>query len=489
VNCLDLQVDCICIGWLHSICFSEAVFSMEAGVKFQQRAILSVVALLWFAGGINQLAFASDGQTVGIPFPMVKRDTLLNGLQLMTIEKAGSGQVTLRVRVNSGAVFDLAGKGGLADLTSSMLMQGGGNYNAATLKNTLEGLNLNLRIIAGWDAVNVEISGPADATEIMFDVLGSILITPTFDAKELDNMKAQRLAAFKAEKSDREAAQRKALEIVFGTNPFGRPLQGTSESIQQITKADLLYFHKKFFLASNAVLVASGDLTAEQVTKYSRAKLGAWKKGDKVAPMFRPPDPATARRIVIIDKVDSQEAQATIAQVGISRRAQNYFPVIILNEILKAKLARIQGGKVELDATPHIISSPFMIHITAPPAEMGRVLGEGLATLTQLQDNAPSVELLEAAKATVTSRFSQQLQANPADALLDIELYGLGRDYLVNYMDRVSALTPADVQRAAREVWQPQTSTIVVSGPAKLFDTELKKLGGVTIASEAAMLK
>ena len=458
-------------------------------MKFQQRAILSVVALLWLAGEINQIAFASDGQTVGIPFPVVKRDTLLNGLQLMTIEKSGSGLVTLRVRVNSGAVFDLAGKGGLADLTAAMLFQGGGNYTAATLKSTMEGLNLNLRISAGWDGIDVEISGPADATESMFDVLGSILITPTFDAKELENLKVQRLAAIKIERNDREIAQRKALEIVFGTNPFGRPLQGTNESIQQITKADLLYFHKKFFLASNAVLVASGDLTAEQVTKYSRAKLGAWKKGDKVAPTFRPPDSATARRIVIVDRADSQEAQAVIAQVGISRRAQNYFPVLVLNEILKTKLARIQGGKIDLDATPRIISSPFMIHIAAQSADMGRVLGEVLAILTQLQDNAPSVEQVEAAKAAITSRFSEHLQANPADALLDIEMYGLGRDYLVNYVDRVSALTPADIQRAAREVWQPQTSTIVVTGPAKLFDPELKKLGGVTVASEAAILK
>jgi zinc protease len=350
-------------------------------------------------------------------------------------------------------------------------------------------LNLNLRVVPGWDAIDVEISGPADATEIMFDVLGSILITPTFDSKQLDNLKAQRIAAFKAEKSERETAQRKALEIVFGTNPFGRPLQGTSESIRQITKDDLLYFHKKFFLASNAVLVASGDVTAEQVTKFSRAKLGAWKKGDKIAPTFRPPDAATTRRVVIVDRTDSPEAQAVMAQVGISRRDQNFFPVTILNEILKTKLAKIQGGKVDLDATPRIISSPFMIHIAAPAVEMGRVLSEVVATLTQVQDSAPSVEQLEAAKAAITSRFSQQLQANPADILLDIELYGLGRDYLVNFMDRVSALTPADIQRVAREVWQPQTSTIVVTGPAKSLDTELKKFGGVTVASEAAILK
>src|SRR5262249_31356233 len=157
-----------------------------------------------------------------------------------------------------------------------------------------------------------------------------------------------------------------------------------------------------------------------------------------------------------------------------------YFPMLVMNEILNAKFARQQKGKVELDAVPHIISSPLMIHVTAPPAEMSQALSETLATLTLMQENAPSVEQLEAAKASISSRFSEHLQANPADALLDIELYGLGRDYLVNYLDRLSAITPADVQRAAKEVLQPQTNAIVVAGPAKLFDTELKKLGGVT---------
>jgi len=458
-------------------------------VSFRQRRYFFMALVLLWHVGIAPFAVASVKQNAGVLYPVVKRDTLLNGLQLLTIEKAGAGSVTLRVRVNSGALFDLAGKGGLAEVTSAMLLRGGGSYNAGSLKSTIEGLGLSLQIAAAWDAIDVELSGSADSAEIMFDLLGAMLITPTFDAKELDALKAEQLAALTNDKSDSIALNRKARELVFGSHPFGRPIKSTSESLQQIAKADVVYFHKKFFLANNAVLMASGDITAEQVTKYSRAKLGAWKKGDRVSPAFRPPDNATSRRIVVLDRPEGTEAQAIIAQIGASRRSQDYFAALAMHEILKARLAAQSKAKVTVEFIPQIIASPYLMRVVAQPSEMVSALNEVLATMTRMQESMPTVEQLEAAKAAITARFTEQLKSNPGEMLLDIELYGLGRDYLVTYIERVNAITPADVQGAAKAHLQPQTSVIVVAGPAKSYETELKKIGGVSSTSEAAILK
>ena len=93
-----------------------------------------------------------NGQTQrqASPFvlPIVKRDSLLNGLQLIVLEQPGTGSVSTRLRINSGALFDLAGKGGLADLTAGMLLKGGGVFDAKGINDIVErsGFTINISV-------------------------------------------------------------------------------------------------------------------------------------------------------------------------------------------------------------------------------------------------------------------------------------------------------------------------------------------------------
>jgi zinc protease len=118
--------------------------------------------------------------------PIVKRDSLLNGLHLITLEQQGTGSVAAHLRINSGALFDLAGKGGLANLTAEMLLKGCGGLSAKNVADTVEQLGLTVSVTAGWDSTDIVMSGPAESLEAIFDLLGKLLISPSFDQKEVD---------------------------------------------------------------------------------------------------------------------------------------------------------------------------------------------------------------------------------------------------------------------------------------------------------------
>jgi predicted Zn-dependent peptidase len=107
----------------------------------------------------------ANSQSESLTLPIIKRDALLNGLQLLTLETPGSGSISLKVRVNSGAMFDLVGKGGLADLTAGMLLRGGGGYASSAIEETVKQFGLRINISVNWDATDIEFSGPADAAE------------------------------------------------------------------------------------------------------------------------------------------------------------------------------------------------------------------------------------------------------------------------------------------------------------------------------------
>ena len=421
--------------------------------------------------------------------PIVKRDSLLNGLQLIVLEQTGTGSVSTHLRINSGALFDLAGKGGLADLTAGMLLRGAGGFDAKGISDIVERSGFTVNVTIGWDTSDIGISGPADSLDGIFDLLGRLVITPTFDQKEFETLKSVRLAALKQELSDDSTAvRRRAIEAVFGANPYGRPVRGTAESIAQIARQDLVYFHSRFYLANNAELVVSGDVLAEQVTRLGRAKLGAWKKGEKVAATFRPPVPRSARTVLIIDRPDAQFARAASVQIGFSRRGDDYFAgaimVDVLSQICSSIAAATPGASVEVEHEAGQIAGPLVVKLKSNPADLPGLLDSVHAAMGRAQSEPTSSERVESAKSRLITRIAERLKSNDgaADVILDIETYGLGRDYLINLGERVAAVTPVEVQRAAQNYLKPQAAAVVVAGPASKLDPALKSLGAVTVS-------
>ncbi|MFY9557815.1 MAG: pitrilysin family protein [Blastocatellia bacterium] len=462
-------------------------------MRVTPRAALASCLLLglWVSFGTNRATLTSNEirpQASSFVLPIVKRDSLLNGLHLITLEQQGTGNVTVRVRSNSGALFDLLGKGGLADITAGMLLKGGGGFGAKEVANTVEQAGLTISVTSGWDSTDIVMAGPADSLDSIFDLLGKLLITPTFDQKDLETLKGTRIAALSLEgRDDAAAVRRKALEVLYGNYPFGHPARGTPESIAQITRPDLVYFHTRFYIANNAELIVSGDVTAAQVTRLARSKLGAWKKGEKIPPTFRLPEAPTGRRIFIFDRSDEQPSRAAIAQIGLSRRAEDYFAAAVMTDVLAKQVSKITevhpGTTVQSELDARLLAGPLLVTIKSAPADLAGDLEVLLETMTRMQTAPPDSDRVESAKARLIAAMAERLKttAGAAEVVLDIETYGLGRDYVISFADRVNAITPADVQRAAQIHFKPQSVVIAIAGPPSRFEGAMKKLGSVAV--------
>lgn len=417
--------------------------------------------------------------------PIVKRDSLLNGLQLGVIEQPGTGTFTAKLRLAGGALFDLAGKGGLAEITAGMLLRGSRGGDAKHLAETVEATGLRINVIAKWDSTNITISGPSESFDTAIDLLGRLVTSPTFDQKELDALKSQRVAALKQIASDKEILEQTAVQTVFGSHPFGKPLYGTADSVANITRQDVVYFHNRFYLANSSFLIVTGDVSAEQVTRSARSRLGSWKKGEIVPAMFRPPDAISSRRVLLLERAGADEANAILAQVGFSRRADDYYPALIMFDLLEQRLKGLAtpNRAIELRHETTLIAGPMMVDVKTGSETLVESVSAVVAEMDALDAGKFTPEQVEAARSRVTSKFAERLRTTEGavELLLDIEHYGLGRDYLVNFVERVNAVTAADVQRAAARYVNPQSIAVVVSGPASRIEEGLKRLGAVTV--------
>jgi zinc protease len=465
---------------------------VEESLGLKKWAAFSGAVVLSLSLSFEGLGFAGSGNTSyqSSPFvlPIVKRDSLLNGLHLITLEQQNTGGVAAHLRINSGALFDLAGKGGLADMTARMLLKGCGGLTAKNIAERIEQSGLTVSIRTGWDSTDIVMNGPEDSIEEIFDLLGRLLTSPSFDQTEMDALKAERIATLNREAlDDGVSVWRRAQDAVFGTHPFGRPATGTPESIAQIARQDLIYFHNRFYIANNSELVVSGDVTAEQVTRLGRSKLGAWKKGEKVPPTFKSHEAQPGRHVFILDRSDEQRARAAIAQIGLSRRAEDYFAAMIVTDVLGEQVSKITavhaGTTIETSLEARQVAGPLIVRINAAPGDMAGDIDVLLETMSAMQTNLPLSDRVESAKARLIESMADRLKttAGAAEVVLDIETFGLGRDYFVTFADRVNAVTPADVRRAAQTYFKPKSVAIAIAGSASRFETPMKKIGTVTV--------
>jgi len=450
-------------------------------------AFLFVLSLSSFCFG-NCSSITSRAQSSPFVLPIVKRDSLLNGLHLITLEQHGTGNVAAHLRINSGGLFDLAGKGGLAEMTVAMLPKGCTGLTAKNVAETVEQSGLSVGLSAGWDSTDIVMSGPVDSLETIFDLMGRLLMTPSFDQKEFEALKAARLAELTSvDKDDSILVKRKAVEAVFGSHPFGRLSQGSAESIGQITRQDLIYFHTRYYLANNSELAVTGEVTADQVTRLARTKLGAWKKGDKIPPTFKSNEPPASRKIIVLDRSDSEKAIATVAQIGLSRRAEDYFAAMIMTDLLGQQLTKAAaahaGTSIQTELEARFLAGPMILNIKSTADDLPANIDSVLDAMTAIQSAQPASDLVEAAKGRLIASLAERLKtpAGTAAAILDIETFGLGRDYMITYADRVNAVAPSDIQRAAQSYLKPKSVTVVIAGPASKLEAPMKKIGTVVI--------
>src|SRR4030095_3273827 len=128
-----------------------------------------------------------------------------------------------------------------------------------------------------------------------------------------------------------------------------------------------IYFYNRYYIANNSELTVSGDVTAEQDTRLARSKLAAWKTGEKRPPTFHSAEAQPGRRVFLLDRSDDQLARAAIAQVGLSRRAEDYFAALILTDVLRQQVSKVtevhSATTVEVDLETRLLAGPLIVNI------------------------------------------------------------------------------------------------------------------------------
>lgn len=271
------------------------------------------------------------GQTPSAVKP-IRQETLLNGLRV-AVFPSKSGKITLKLRINAGAAFDLRGKEGTMAILSGTFFP-----NPGAVDFFREDLGGNLDISTTYDFIQITASSRPDEFLTLVESVANSVANPTIDKQTVAQLKqSQILRIADAEKNPAYLGERIISARLFGEFPYGRPVLGTADSVQKLDFADIIEARQRFLTADRAILAISGPVDANLALRAVRRYFGAWAKSDRQIPVtFRQPDPPASDVL----SVDAVEPGIWIAFRGVSRGSSEFVAAEVLAAVLSERLGR-----------------------------------------------------------------------------------------------------------------------------------------------------
>jgi zinc protease len=396
------------------------------------------------------------------PTPQPEREQLLNGLRLLFWLKPGSPEVILKLRINSGAAFDLSGKSGQMALLGDLLFP-----DPATIDYFTDEMGGKLNINVTYDSTTITMVGKADQLEHIVEVLRNALISTQFAPELVTKMRDARIKLLRdttiapAEVADRAIAAR-----LYGDFPYGRPAAGSPEDVARVDRADVMLTHERFLNSNNATLAIIGGVTKQRAMRTLRQLLGPWRKSEQIIPTtFRQPNPPDTRTLIV--NVPGPGVELRLAARGVSRSDTDYPIAMVLARVAQH---RWQASTPELSKQPvfvrsnaYVLPGDFVMGATVNELTAADSLANAKKVIDSLMTTPATPDEIERAKNEVIGDALTML-AKPdalADPWLDADTYRLSAP-----QDQIALLknvTPADVQRVANRLFN-KTGVSVVAG-------------------------
>lgn len=399
------------------------------------------------------------------PYSDVRRDNLLNGLQIITLERAGDANVKCDLVIRTGAMFDLAGKTGTAALTQATLLA----VNPR-LKEEVESLQAKIDWGLNCDTTWFHIETPTNNFNAVFEIIARLLVVENARPDAFKRAQQEQLDRVKSRKlTPAEQADEAFFKAIYGDHPYGHNLDGSEATVAGIKQADVYDFLKRFYLANNVSVTVAGNTAHERVMKTFRVFFGGWTKGQVVPATFRQPMQVAQLKLVKVEAPDAANVELRGGLIGVKHTDPDFLTTEVMARILSARMERnseFAGAGFAAKSSPRILAGPFYFSASVPPDQAPAFSRKATESFASLAAAAVSAEELAAAK----SSLADELAARPVEHYLrEIEAFSLPKNYPLTVKSKIEAITAADVQRVAKRLLDANAMTVVALG--KVTDT------------------
>ncbi len=384
-----------------------------------------------------------------------------NGARVYFVESHDLPIVDIRVVFDAGAARD-GDKHGIAGMTNALMSTGSKNYSEDKLAITFEdqGAIFSNNSLRDMSVFSLRSLSNQDNLNPALDAMSDVLLNPTFPLAAFERDRKRALIGLEAEKQDPGTiGNKKFMQVLYKEHPYGHSPSGDENSISALSQADLLNFHKQYFVGNNAIVAIVGDMSLLDAKNLANKIVGKLPAGKKAQALSK------VKSLLKADTIDtefpSSQTHIFMGQPGIKRNDPDYFALYVGNHILGgsgliSKISTEIREKRGLAYSAYSYFSPmrelgpFMIGLQTKNESKTESLEAIKVVLGDFLQNGPTAEELKHAKQNIIGGFPLRLDSNKkqAEYVAMMGFYNLPLDYLNTFGAKVDAVSLEDIKDA-----------------------------------------
>lgn len=420
---------------------------------------------------------------------------LPNGLTVHLVPRGPLPLVAVRLVIRGGSAFDPVGKLGVGDFAARLFRRGAGGMTADQISDTVEFVGASVGGFANEENVIVSLSTPSKHFTQMFEVMGKVLLEPTFPESEVELARRRMLAALVNDLDDPGSLADRALaRVTWGDHPYAHELVAGKKDVEALTIGDLKSFHRNRLGPKVSHLYVVGAFDVDEVMKTIEKTLGGWKGGpDKIPEIPTWSGLARTGEVIIVDKPEQTQVQMRISGAGVKRGHPDHFPLVTMNTVLgggftsrlvteiRVKRGLSYGAGSSWDMMS--AAGTFTVSSFTRTESINTLIDVALGEVKKMREKGPSQTELSTVQRYISGLYPARLETNEnvSGAIADVVHYGLSDEWISQYRERIAAVTVKQAAAAAQAHLFGKDRAIVLVGNAEQLKSKVAKYGPVTV--------
>ena len=402
---------------------------------------------------------------------------LPNGMRVLIREDRFAPVAALQVWVGAGGADEHDVEAGVAHVHEHMLFKGTSNRGVGEIAAEIESSGGRINAWTSWNETVYHIVVASRYADTGLEVLADAVRNSSFDPQELEKELGVVLEEWKR---GEDSPSRRVFDTLFDTaftaHPYRRPVIGTKESIEGLTRERILSFYRRFYAPNNMTLVIVGDVDTEHMKGVIDKAFGDAAPREIPRPERPVEPPQTALRFES-DRMDVRESQLALG-FHVPGATHPDAPLLdmlafVLGGGESSRLYKRMVAQTELatsvGAFAYTPPDPGLFVVTASleDVDMDRAYDAVVGELSAAIVEGLSDEEIERARINLESDFVfryETMQGQARELGYFLTVYG-DPNYDRVYLDRLNRATAADLQAVARRYLRPENLTVVTLLP------------------------
>ena len=324
-------------------------------------------------------------------------------------------------------------------------------------------------------------------------ILADILMNPAFREDKIELEKVQHRSAI-SRRNDNPTGitAREFRKLIYGADsPYARTTE--YDTINNITRDDLVAFYQKYFHPNNVIIGVLGDFSSEAMLAKIQDTFKEWAPAEMAITAI-PEIPATSvKRVALVNKDDVNQTNIRMGHIGWLRKNEDYPALVVMSQILGIGFSSRLMNTIRVEkGLAYSVGNNYGAGYDVPGVFYIVCGTKSESTVTAIEAILAEVEKMRIEEVTGeelkqaidgfmnSSVFDYDSKAEILSRALRYEYYEYPQDFVEQLMAGIRAVTKADVKRVASEYLHPDKFALIAVGKSSDFDKPLNSLGDVT---------